>query len=89
MQFTVDTTAPEISNIANLDQEIIDAQEINVKYSLVDIGGLSSVEVYVDDETVDSINDFSKNRNDYSGEFTINSSNGISFLGKECVVAMN
>lgn len=75
MQFTVDTTAPEISNIANLDQEIIDAQEINVKYSLVDIGGLSSVEVYVDDETVDSINDFSKNRNDYSGEFTIKEKN--------------
>lgn len=75
MQFTVDTTAPEISNIANLDQEIIDAQEINVKYSLVDIGGLSSVEVFVDDETVDSINDFSNNRNDYSGEFTIKEKN--------------
>lgn len=75
MQFTVDTTAPDISNIANLDQEIIDAQEINVKYSLVDIGGLSSVEVFVDGETVDSINDFTKNRNNYSGEFTIKEKN--------------
>lgn len=75
MQFTVDTTAPDISNIANLDQEIIDAQEVNVKYSLVDIGGLSSVEVYVDGETVDSITDFSKNRNDYSGEFAIKEKN--------------
>ena len=75
MQFTVDTTAPDISNIANLDQQIIDAQEVDVKYSLVDIGGLSSVEVYVDGETVDSITDFSKNRNDYSGEFTINEKN--------------
>lgn len=75
MQFTVDTTAPDISNIANLDQEIIDAQEVNVKYSLVDIGGLNSVEVFVDGETVDSLTDFSNNRNDYSGEFAIKEKN--------------
>lgn len=75
MQFTVDTTAPDISNIANLDQEIIDAQEVNVKYSLVDIGGLKSVEVFVDGETVDSLTDFSNNRNDYSGEFAIKEKN--------------
>lgn len=75
MQFVVDTTAPEIRNIANLDQEIIDAQEINVKYSLVDIGGLSSVEVFIDDQSVDNISDFSKNPNDYSGEFIIKEKN--------------
>lgn len=75
MQFTVDTTAPEIRNIVNLDQEIINAQEINVKYSLVDIGGLNTVEIFVDDKNVDSISDFSESINEYSGEFTIKEKN--------------
>ena len=75
MQFVVDTTAPEIRNIANLDQAIIDAQEIDVKYSLVDIGGLNTVEVFVDEESVDKVSDFSENPNDYSGNFTIKEKN--------------
>lgn len=75
MQFVVDTTAPEIRNVANLDEAIVNAQEIDVKYSLVDIGGLKSVEVFVDDESVDEVSDFSENPNDYSGNFTIKEKN--------------
>ncbi len=75
MQFVVDTTAPEIRNIANLDKAIIDAQEVDVKYSLVDIGGLNTVEVFVDEESVDKVSDFSENPNDYSGDFTIKEKN--------------
>lgn len=75
MKFTVDTTNPEILNIANLDKKIINAQQVNVKYSLVDIGGLSSVEVYVNEVPVDVITDFSSNLNDYSGEFVIDEKN--------------
>lgn len=71
MTFTVDTTAPEIRNIINLEQEIINAAEVNVKYTVVDVGGLQSVEVLVDGQSVDSISQFDGDNLQYNGAFTI------------------
>lgn len=71
MTFTVDTTAPEIRNIVNLEQEIINASAVDVKYTVVDVGGLKSVEVLVDDQTVDSVTQFDGDGFQYNGQFTI------------------
>lgn len=71
MTFTVDTTAPEIRNIVNLEQEIINASTVDVKYTVVDVGGLRSVEVLVDGQSVDSVSQFDGDGLQYNGEFTI------------------
>lgn len=52
MNFTVDSVAPEIRNIVNMDQKIADVNQIvdgklNVKYTVVDVGGLKSIEIKV------------------------------------------
>ena len=75
INFVVDTTAPEIRNIVNMDQEIVNAQSLDVKYTVVDVGGLKKVEVVVNDETVDTITDFTGSEFNYTGAFTINEMN--------------
>lgn len=75
MTFTVDTTAPEIRNIVNLEKEIINAQSVNVKYNIVDVGGLKSVEVLVNGEVVDNVTQFDDGEFNYNGQFTIQESN--------------
>ncbi|MDD7266611.1 MAG: hypothetical protein SPL15_08120 [Lachnospiraceae bacterium] len=57
--FTVDTTAPQIRNITGLDREIINAAEVEVEYSIADIGGLANISIYVDDEKITEVTDFS------------------------------
>ncbi len=74
MNFTVDTVAPEIRNVVNLDKPIVNAQTLEVKYTLVDVGGLKSVEVMVNDEPVDTVTEFGDSVFDYSGKFTIQES---------------
>ncbi len=77
--FTVDTTAPEIRNIVNLDKEIaardliIDGK-LNVKYTIVDVGGLKSVEVILNGKTIDTITEFGDSAFNYSGQFDISES---------------
>ena len=75
MTFTVDTTSPEIRNIVNLEKEIINAQSVDVKYNIVDVGGLKSVEVLVNGEVVDNITQFNDGGFNYNGQFTIQESN--------------
>ena len=75
MNFTVDTTKPEIRNIVNLDQKIPDVDRIidgklNVKYTVVDVGGLKSIDVVLNGKTIDTITEFEDVMN-YSGEFDI------------------
>ena len=74
MTFTVDTTPPEITNIANLEKDFVDANKLTVKYTVVDVGGLAEVKVLLDGKTVDTVTEFD-NVNNYSGEFTIGESN--------------
>lgn len=81
MMFTVDTTAPEIRNITNLENEIADRDAIvdgklNVKYKIMDTGGLASVEVYLNDQLVDRIVDFGDG-DGYDGSFDIGESNDV------------
>lgn len=75
MTFTVDTTAPEIRNIVNLEKEIINAQSVDVKYTIVDVGGLKSVEVVVNGKVVDNVTQFNDGGFNYNGQFTIQESN--------------
>lgn len=74
MSFTVDTTLPEIRNIANLEEAIINAQSVDVDYTIVDVGGLASVEVMVNGEPVEDITEFGENAFNYSDSFTLSES---------------
>lgn len=74
MSFTVDTTAPEIRNIANLENAIVNAQTLDVKYTIVDVGGLKSIEVILNGKAIDTITEFGDSVFNYSGQFTINES---------------
>ena len=74
MKFTVDTTPPEIRNIINLDEKIVNAQELDVQYTIVDVGGLKNITVMVNGEEVSNINSFD-DLTSYSGEFKLSESN--------------
>lgn len=74
MNFTVDTTAPEIRNILNLEKEIVNAENLDVRYTIVDVGGLKSVDVILNGETIDTVTDFGDSVFNYSGNFTIHES---------------
>ena len=74
MNFTVDTTKPEIRNIVNLDKQIVNAQTLDVDYTIVDVGGLKSIEVIVNGSTIDTITEFEDSAFNYSGSFTLNES---------------
>ncbi len=74
MTFVVDSTAPEIRNIVNLEEEIVNAQSLDVKYTVVDVGGLKMIEVILNNEIIDTITEFGDSEFSYSGQFTIGES---------------
>lgn len=74
INFTVDTTAPEIRNIVNLDEAIVNAQALNIDYTVVDVGGLKSIEVILNGRPIDTVTEFGDSAFNYSGKFTINES---------------
>lgn len=74
INFTVDTTAPEIRNVVNLDKAIVNAQTLDVDYTIVDVGGLKSIEVIVNGSPLDTITEFGDSAFNYSGKFTLNES---------------
>lgn len=73
MQFRVDSTAPEITNITGLENRIINDQAVDVRYTVYDAIGLKSVTVYVNGTAVQTITSFN-DLNNYSDTFTINES---------------
>ena len=83
MNFTVDSVAPEIRNIVNLDKRIADRDKIvdgklNVKYTVVDVGGLKSIEITVNSKTVQTLteNEIADNAYNFTGSFDIDEQNG-------------
>ena len=78
MNFTVDSVAPEIRNIVNLDKRIADRDKIvdgklNVKYTVVDVGGLQSIEITVNGKTIQSLTEkeIADNAYNFTGSFDI------------------
>ncbi len=74
MSFTVDDTAPEIRNIVNLEESIVNAQALDVKFTIVDVGGIKEIDIILNGESVDTITEFNDGPFNYSGQFTINES---------------
>ncbi len=77
MSFVVDTKAPEIRNVINLDKKVADKDAIKdgkltVKYTVIDIGGLKSIEIILNGDSLETITDFGDDQFNYSGEFVIN-----------------
>lgn len=84
MSFTVDSVAPEIRNVINLDQKIADIDKIEngklpVKYTIVDVGGLKNIEIIVNDKTIQTLDeeDFANNIYSYTGTFEIEEQDGM------------
>ncbi len=85
MSFTVDSVAPEIRNIVNLDKAIADKDKIvdgklSVKYTIVDVGGLKTIEVIVNGETVKSLTaeEIGDDLYNFTGEFDLAEQDGTS-----------
>lgn len=55
VRFTVDTSPPEIRNIANLDKSIVNARSLDVYYTVADNCGIAKIEIYLDGNIVDTI----------------------------------
>lgn len=75
MTFTVDSVAPEIRNIINLDKAVVDVEkivdgELNVKYTVIDVGGLKSVEVMLNGKKI-ATETFGEKTYSFDGNFKI------------------
>ena len=69
--FTVDTTPPYIRSISNLDNAVINASQIEAGYTVIDAGGLKSIEIIVNGRPLDTITSFGENRFNFSGSFSL------------------
>lgn len=78
MNFTVDSVAPEIRNIVNLDKKVAEKDKIidgklKVEYTIVDVGGLKSIQVIVNGKTIQNLTaeDIADNAYNYTGSFEL------------------
>ena len=83
MTFTVDSVAPEIRNIVNLDKAIADVDKIidgklNVKYTIVDVGGLKTIEIIVNGKVIQTLTaeDIADNLYNFTGSFDLEEQDG-------------
>ena len=71
ISFRVDSTAAEISSVVGLEEAIINAQSVTVKYTVFDTMGIKKIMVYVDGKVVSEITDFAADPNNYAGSFIL------------------
>lgn len=71
--FRVDATAPEINSISGLEKEIINATKVDIRYTVFDAIGLSSIQIYLDGRESGKITEFD-DQQEYQGELTLNES---------------
>lgn len=71
--FRVDATAPEITSITGFEESIINATEVNAKYTVYDTIGLARITVRIDGKVVDEITEFA-DVNNYTGTFKVSES---------------
>lgn len=69
--FYVDSTKPEIDSITGLENQIVNAASVDVEFTAYDTVGLKSISVYVNGEETNKITDFSGDKNNYLGGFTL------------------
>ena len=71
--FYVDTTTPEITSAEGLEKSIVNADSVEVSYTVYDAIALESIEVTVDGEVVAAVSDedLEDDYNNYTGTFTI------------------
>ena len=69
--FRVDSTKAEISSIVGLEEAIINAQEVTVRFTVFDTIGLKKIMVYLNGSMIQEITDFTADFNNYDGSFTI------------------
>ncbi len=74
MSFIVDTTPPEIRNVVNLEKAIVNGTKLDVTYTIVDVGGLQSIEIILNGETIKQITEFGDHVFNYSDKFEIKES---------------
>ncbi len=69
--FRVDSTPPEITSVVGLEEAIVNAEQIEVRYTVFDAIALKSVKIYIDGALKEEITDFSADMNNYEGSFII------------------
>ena len=57
-----------------MEEAIINAQEVTVKYTVYDTIGINRIVVYVSGNIVDEISNFAEDPNNYAGSFTLTES---------------
>ncbi|MEE1031944.1 MAG: hypothetical protein U0L12_07355 [Ruminococcus sp.] len=78
ISFVIDDTPPEITSITGLEKKIVDAQNVEVTYTVFDTVGLKNVKIYLNGKQYgDTITDFGENANDYKGYFQVEESQGF------------
>lgn len=75
IQFSVDSHAPEITSISGLEDTVVNAQSVQVNYTVFDAISLKNIKVFVDNEVVENVTDFTADANSYNGTFTVGESN--------------
>lgn len=69
IRFSIDTTAPELSSVVGLEEAIVKADSLSVRFDAIDNIGLSRITVYVDGEEVSRWTELEGYS--HSGTFTI------------------
>ena len=72
--FWVDKTAPELTSITGLEEDVVNGAEQEVRYTAYDTIGLAQILVYVGDQEIEAVTDFSEDPNYYSGAFLLSES---------------